>query len=45
MDKGAELTKVEAELCKQDFHLYDKGKQGYVERFELPMMLSGKRLQ
>ena len=39
--KGAELTRVESELCKQDFHLYDKNKNGYVERFELPMMLTG----
>ena len=27
-------------MCKQNFTFYDKAKQGYVERFELPMLLT-----
>lgn len=37
-----ELTKLEVELCKQNFQSYDKQRQGYVETFELPMVLTGK---
>jgi Ca2+-binding EF-hand superfamily protein len=37
-----ELTKLEVELCRQNFQFYDKQRQGYVERFELPMLLNGK---
>ncbi len=36
-----ELTRIEVELCKQNFQFYDKNRQGYVERFELPMILNG----
>ena len=36
-----ELTKLEVELCKQNFAFYDRQKQGFVERFELPMLLTG----
>ena len=36
-----ELTRVEVELCKQNFQYYDKDRKGYVERFELPMLLNG----
>lgn len=39
-----ELTKLEVELCRQNFQFYDKQRQGYVERFELPMLLNGKPL-
>ena len=41
-DSRAELTKLEVELCKQNFVFYDKSRQGYVERFELPLILKGK---
>ena len=34
-----ELTRMEVELCKQNFGFYDRNRQGYVERFELPMLL------
>ena len=37
-----ELTKLEMELCKQNFQFYDKQRMGFVERFELPMVLNGK---
>ena len=37
-----ELTRVDVEMCKQNFLFYDKQKQGWVERFELPMVLNGK---
>ena len=36
-----ELTRVEQELAKQNFGFYDKQRQGWVERFELPMILNG----
>ena len=36
------MTKVEIELCKSNFQFYDKAKMGYVERFELEMILNGK---
>jgi len=36
-----ELTKLEIELCKQNFGFYDQRKVGSVERFELPMLLNG----
>jgi hypothetical protein len=36
-----ELTKLEIELCKQNFGFYDHRKVGSVERFELPMLLNG----
>jgi hypothetical protein len=36
-----ELTKMEIELCKQNFGFYDQRKVGSVERFELPMLLNG----
>jgi Ca2+-binding EF-hand superfamily protein len=36
-----ELSKLEIELCKQNFGFYDKNKVGSVERFELPMLLNG----
>jgi hypothetical protein len=35
-----ELTKLEIELCKQNFGFYDSKKVGSVERFELPMLLN-----
>ena len=37
-----ELSNIEKESCKANFAFYDKAKVGYVERFELPMVLSGK---
>jgi len=37
-----ELTKLEIELCKQNFGFYDHRKVGSVERFELPMLLNGR---
>jgi hypothetical protein len=36
-----ELSKLEIELCKQNFGFYDQRKVGSVERFELPMLLNG----
>lgn len=38
-----ELSKLEIELCKQNFSFYDRNRVGSVERFELPMLLNGKR--
>ena len=35
-----ELSSLEIDCCKQNFIFYDKQKLGYVERFELPMLLS-----
>ncbi len=35
-----ELSAVERDCCKQNFIFYDKQKLGYVERFELPMLLN-----
>ena len=43
-DIRAELTKLEIELCKQNFQFYDKIRQGYVERFELPLILKSNQL-
>ena len=40
-----ELSKVEIELCKQNFSFYDKNRVGSVERFELPMLLTGNTSQ
>ena len=37
-----ELSNIEKESAKTNFLFYDKAKLGYVERFELPMVLSGK---
>ena len=37
-----ELSNIEKESCKANFAFYDKAKAGFVERFELPMVLSGK---
>ena len=37
-----ELSVIEKDLCKQNFAFYDKAKQGYVELFELPMVLTSK---
>lgn len=37
-----ELSVLEKDCCKQNFQFYDKAKQGYVERFELPMVLTSK---
>jgi len=37
-----ELSKLEIELCKQNFSFYDRNRVGSVERFELPMLLNGK---
>ena len=37
-----ELTKLEIDLAKQNFGFYDLRRQGYVERFELLMLLTGK---
>ena len=36
-----ELTRIDQELCRQNFQFYDKNRVGYVERFELPMLLNG----
>ena len=35
-----ELSNLEKESAKVNFTFYDKEKKGYVERFELPMLLS-----
>ena len=35
-----ELSKLEIELCKQNFAFYDRNRVGSVERFELPMLLN-----
>ena len=37
-----ELSGIERESCKANFQFYDRGRVGYVERFELPMVLAGK---
>jgi Ca2+-binding EF-hand superfamily protein len=37
-----ELSVLEKDCCKQNFQFYDKAKQGFVERFELPMVLTSK---
>lgn len=37
-----ELSVTEKDCCKQNFQFYDKAKQGFVERFELPMVLTSK---
>ena len=37
-----ELSNIEKESAKANFLFYDKAKAGFVERFELPMVLSGK---
>ena len=37
-----ELSILEKDCCKQNFQFYDKAKQGFVERFELPMVLTSK---
>ena len=42
---STELSILERDLCKQNFQFYDKAKQGYVERFELPMLLTSKLLK
>jgi len=34
-----ELGAVERDCCKQNFSFYDSEKKGFVERFELPMLL------
>jgi hypothetical protein len=39
-----ELSRLEIELCKQNFGFYDRNRVGSVERFELPMLLNGKTL-
>ena len=35
-----ELGQVEKDCCKQNFAFYDVEKRGFVERFELPMLLA-----
>jgi hypothetical protein len=37
-----ELSVLEKDCCKQNFQFYDKAKAGYVQRFELPMVLTSK---
>jgi hypothetical protein len=37
-----ELSVLEKDCCKQNFQFYDKAKQGFVERFELPLVLESK---
>ena len=37
-----ELSLLERDSCKQNFQFYDKAKVGWVERFELPMLLTSK---
>ena len=37
-----ELSILEKDCCKQNFQFYDKAKQGFVERFELPLVLESK---
>jgi hypothetical protein len=38
-----ELTKLEIELCRQNFGFYDRNRVGSVERFELAMLLTGNK--
>jgi len=40
-EPATELTRLEVDLCRQNFQFYDKSKHGSVERFELPMLLEG----
>ena len=35
-----ELSTLERDCCRQNFMFYDKQKVGWVERFELPMLLT-----
>jgi len=37
-----ELSVLEKDCCKQNFQFYDKAKAGFVQRFELPMVLTSK---
>jgi len=37
-----ELSHMERNCCSENFKFYDKAKQGFVERFELPMVLNSK---
>ena len=41
-DGQPELSSVDRECCIQNFKFYDRLKQGYVELYELPMVLSSK---
>lgn len=40
LNNQTELNVEEKECCKINFQFYDKTKQGFVERFELPMLLT-----
>ena len=40
-----ELSIVEKDCCKENFKFYDKEKKGYVELFELPMVLTSKLIE
>ena len=47
LDEHIELSELEVESVKTNFRFYkrseeDKAKMAWVERFELPMILSGK---
>jgi len=42
IDEHIELSELEIESVKTNFRFYDKAHIGYVERFELPMILEGK---
>ena len=37
-----ELSTLEKSCCKENFMFYDKAKAGYVQRFELAMVLTSK---
>ena len=37
-----ELSALDKDCCKENFLFYDRAKLGYVERFELPMVLNSK---
>jgi hypothetical protein len=43
-DKGpmTEISKVDQECIKLNFVFYDRARKGFIERFELPMILARK---
>jgi len=44
VEEYIELGDLEIECIKTNFRFYDKAQIGFVERFELPMILEGKSL-
>jgi hypothetical protein len=45
-EKGVvtELSKPEQEYIRMNFGFYDKARKGFIERFELPMILISKSI-